>query len=193
MNRLWKYYYKDAKTYRMICYLWLIVMLSFAPFSVCFSQKNTVRRSSEKSKVERKRISKNRSSRSSNNTSHSSIRDIRPRTVSVGKTVTTDIQKWRLVAIEVKSDLTICHWTVTNLTQDLTGVYGDDTPYIKDNSTGRIYRIIDHNGLGTKSKPRVLGARQTIEFETFFPALPIGISNVNYNMGTRTIYNIDIK
>ena len=120
--------------------------------------------------------------------------DVRPRTIKIGRTVTTDLHRWRLRSIELRNDLTIVHWSVTSL-QPETGIWVDNNIFIRDNSTGRIFRIIDSNNIGTSpSDPlRIPYANQTVDFETFFNALPDGVTSINYNMGRSTIRNINIK
>ena len=120
--------------------------------------------------------------------------DVRPRTIKIGRTVTTDLHRWRLRSIELRNDLTIVHWSVTSL-QPETGIWVDNNIFIRDNSTGRIFRIIDSNNIGTSPNDplRIPYANQTVDFETFFNALPDGVTSINYNMGRSTIRNINIK
>lgn len=121
-------------------------------------------------------------------------RDARPRTVAVGRTVTTDLHKWQLKSIELRNNRTIAHWSVTSLRPN-TGIWIDNKISITDRATGRIFKINGFSNIGgSKAKPRLLPyAKQTVTFELYFPSLPAGVSSIDYCMGERTISNIKLE
>jgi len=119
-------------------------------------------------------------------------RDIRPRTVKVGRKVTTSTHVWTLQSIELHSDLTIVKWKVVSRT-DQTGIWNDGNEKIIDRNTGSTYGIIDSNGIGTESNPTVIPyAGQMVEFEEFFPALPQHVESIDYDMGHQIIRRIQL-
>lgn len=125
--------------------------------------------------------------------SHPIARDIRPRTVSVGRRVTTQYHRWTLVSLELHDDLTIAHWRVTSRTAE-TGIWNEGKERIIDRNTGRSYRIMDSNGIGTPSNPTYIPySGQTVTFEDFFPAIANGTKSVDYDMGNRVIRNIQLR
>ena len=121
------------------------------------------------------------------------MRDIRPRTVSVGRSVTTKYHHWTLVSLELLDDLTIAHWRVTSRMAD-TGIWNEGNERIINRNTGESYKIIDKNGIGTPSYPTYIQySGQTVTFENYFPAIANGTESVDYDMGNNIIRNIQLR
>lgn len=175
----------DKKT---ILRSFLLCLLMITPI-VGYSQGRIIRMQTQKVVVSNRQQKKTKKK-----SKISATRDVRPRIVPVGKTVTTDLHEWRLLSIELRNDETIAHWSVTSL-QPNTGIWINNKIYIKDRTVGRIFKINGSYNIGESlARPRRLPyANQTVTFEIFFPVLPIGVTSVDYCMGERTISNIKLR
>ena len=110
--------------------------------------------------------------------SMSSSNNREPKTVTVGKSISTPYHTWTLKQIDLTSSKTICRWSVTPKQRD-TYVQMTQGVYLIDNK-GKKYYMLSCDGISLAPKQDPIYSIRTVDYTVTFPAIDAEATSLTY-------------
>lgn len=110
--------------------------------------------------------------------SMSSSNNREPKTVTVGKSISTPYHTWTLKQIDLTSSKTICRWSVTPKQRD-TYVQMTQGVYLIDNK-GKKYYMLSCDGISLAPKQDPIYSIRTVDYTVTFPAIDADATSLTY-------------